>query len=182
MNGMKKMGTLVMALALACVCSCASGPGFTNYRQGMSEGYNLLSRAQYQPAIQQFMRASHADPTKAMPLALAGQAACQADDFAAASRYLAQAEGLVKGADSAYVIIKGLQAFIAFRENRQQDAMAALGEYVRVYYHQNPDSIHPDVERMYKSGDIDPRKLEPLIADQMNRYEDQLMRRGWTQQ
>ena len=181
MNGMKKkIGTVVMVLlALVCVWSCASDPGYSNYRQGMFAGYNLLSTSQYQPAIEQFMRASQGDPTKAIPLALAGQAAYQTADYATASRYLAQAEGLVKGPDSAYVIVKGYQALIAFRENRQQDGMAALGEYVKVYFNLNPDSTYADVERMYKSGNIVLPQLEPLIVNQMNRYEGQLMQWGW---
>ena len=180
MNGMKKMGTVVMVLlALVCVWSCASDPGYSNYRQGMFAGYNLLSTAQYQPAIEQFMRASQGDPTKAIP-ARSGRAGSLPDGRLRHGEPVPGTGGRSRQRAGLRVRHrKGLSGPHSLQENRQQDGMAALGEYVRVYFNLNPDSTYADVERMYKSGNIVLPQLEPLIVNQMSRYEGQLMQWGW---
>ena len=58
--------------------------------------------------------------------------------------------------------------------------MAALGEYLRVYYFNNPDSTYYDLERMYKSGNIVFLTAEGWINNQLSRYEGQLQQWGWT--
>jgi tetratricopeptide (TPR) repeat protein len=181
MKSMKKAGIVGLMLALVgLVVSCAGNTAWVQYREGLQKGYTNLQYSEYQPAIQQLLSASQGDPTQAIPLALAGQAAYQMGNYSQASQYLAQAESLVKGPDAAYIIIKGYQALIAFRENRQQDGMAALGEYLRVYYFNNPDSTYYDLERMYKSGNIVFPTAEGWINNQLSRYEGQLQQWGWT--
>lgn len=180
MNGMKKAGALGMILLLLLLASCASMGSYATYRENLSNGYTSLSGEQYQAAIQQLLVASQADPTKAIPLALAGQAAYQLGNYAQASQYLAQAEKLVSGPDSAYVIIKGYQSLIAFRENKRDEGMAALSEYVRVY-RQNKlgNSSYVNVEAMLKSGNIVVPTLERHINDGLNFYEMKLQQWGW---
>ena len=180
MNRMKKMGTITVALLIFVLASCASNTGWVAYRDGMFKGYTNLQNGEYQPAIQQFQQASQGDPTKAIPPALAGQAAYQMGNYPQASQYLAQAESLVKGPDSAYLIIKGYQALIAFRANKQDEGMAALGEYVRVYRHEYPDRTYYDVERMYQSKNIVLPTLENLINNEIARYESELQQWGWS--
>jgi len=80
---------------------------FATYRENLSNGYTNLTNGQYQAAIQQLLVASQTDTTKAIPLALAGQAAYQLGNYTQASQYLAQAESRINGPDPAYVIIKG---------------------------------------------------------------------------
>jgi len=180
MNRMKKLGATSLALLSILLASCASNTGWQAYRDGMFQGYTNLQNGEYQPAIQQFQRASQGDPTKAIPLALAGQAAYQMGNYTQASQYLAQAEGLVKGPDAAYLIIKGYQALIAFRADRQDEGMAALGEYVRVYRFNYPDDTYYDVQRMYQSKNIVFPTLEGYINREMARYESELSQWGWT--
>jgi tetratricopeptide (TPR) repeat protein len=180
MNEMKKLCTLSMVLLLFLLASCASSTGWQAYRDGMFQGYTNLQNGEYQPAIQQFQVANQGDPTKAIPLALAGQAAYQMGNYTLASQYLAQAEGLVKGPDSAYLIIKGYQALIAFRANKQDEGMAALGEYVRVYRFNYPDRTYYDVERMYQSKNVVLVTLEDLINKEIARYESELQQWGWS--
>ena len=180
MTDIKKLTALSLTLIMLALVACASNTGWQAYRDGMFQGYTNLQNGEYQPAIQQFQLASQGDPTKAIPLALAGQAAYQMGNYAQASQYLAQAEGLVKGPDAAYLIVKGYQALIAFRANRQDEGMAALGEYVRVYRFNYPDRTYYDVERMYQSKNIVVGTLEDLINKEMARYESELQQWGWT--
>ena len=148
MNGMKKVGTTSMVLLIFLLASCASNTAWRTYRDGLFQGYTSLQNGEYQVAIQQLLKAHQGDPTKAIPLALAGQAAYQMGNYTQASQYLAQAEGLIKGPDPAYLIVKGYQALIAFRANQQQEGMAALGEYVRVYRFSYPDQSYGKVFRL----------------------------------
>jgi len=180
MNRKREAGGAVIVLLILLLASCASNTGWVAYRDGLFHGYTSLQNGDYQQAIQQFQQASQGDPTKAIPLALAGQAAYQMGNYAQASQYLAQAEALVKGPDAAYLIVKGYQALIAFRGNQQQEGMAALGEYVRVYRFSYPDHTYYDVERMYQSKNIVLPTLETLINNEMARYESELQQWGWT--
>ncbi len=180
-KAIKKASIGGMALLISLAFSCAGSTGFVNYREGLFQGLRSLQNGDYQPALEQFLRASHADPTRAWPLALAGQAAYRMGNYAQAKQYLTQAEGLARGQNYAYVVIKAYQALIAFREERQQEGMAALGEYIRVYGSRfsYPDKTYYDVERMYQSGNIALSTLERLIDNQITRYESDAMRWGW---
>ncbi len=156
--------------------SCAGDPGFRDYRQGMFYGTKALENEEYQKAIDQFLKAGQGQPDKPMPFALAGQAAYQLGDLGSATRYLTQAEKLDPAEKTeAYVVTKGYQALIAFREDRTADGMAALGEYIKFYRHSYPDSTYEDVKRMYESGSINTRRLEYLINHEMTRYVKGLM-------
>jgi tetratricopeptide (TPR) repeat protein len=181
MGGMKKTHIGGMVLLVSLVLSCTGNTGFVNYREGLFQGYRSLQHRDYEPALQQFLRANQGDPTGAWPLALAGQAAYQMGNYGQAGQYLAQAEGLVKGQNYAYLVVKAYQTLIAFRENRQKEGMAALAQYVQVlgsrfYY---PEKSYYDVERMYQSGNIEFPTLEVLINKQMSRYESDAFQWGW---
>ena len=180
MDGMKKPGALWMVLLLLLLASCASTGSHVTYRTNLSDGYTSLVNRQYQTAIQQLVVASQSDPTKAIPLALAGQAAYQMGNYGQASQYLSQAEKLVNGPDAAYVIIKGYQSLIAFRENKREEGMTALGEYVRVYRQSKfADKSYVAVERMHQSGNIVIPQLEREINDGLSFYEMKLDQWGW---
>ena len=78
MKSMKKAGIVGLMLALVgLVVSCAGNTAWVQYREGLQKGYTNLQYSEYQPAIQQLLSASQGDPTQAIPLALAGQAAYQ---------------------------------------------------------------------------------------------------------
>ncbi|MBP1731418.1 MAG: hypothetical protein H6Q55_1847 [Deltaproteobacteria bacterium] len=177
---MKKMSAVGVVLVLFMVASCASTGNFAVYRSNLQDGYTDLVGRQYQAAIQKLVVAGQMDTTKAMPLALAGQAAYQMGNYAQATQYLAQAETRVKGPDAAYVIIKGYQSLIAFRENKREEGMTALGEYVRVYGQSKlADKSLIPVQAMYKSGNIVVPQLEREINEGMAFYEMKLQQWGW---
>jgi len=175
MKGWRLAGAVGALLLVLLAYSCAGDPGFTNYRQGMFHGTEALHNGQYQDAFQQFARASEGEPDEPLPPAMAGQAAYQAGDYAAASRYLARAQALDPNQSSvAYVIVAGYQALLAFRENRRQDGMASLAYYMKLYEDSYPDQSLENVKLMYQSGDISVPSLELLINQEMNRYAKEL--------
>jgi hypothetical protein len=177
---MKKLGAVGMVVMVLILASCASTGSYAIYRENLQNGYSNLVAGQYQAAIPQLALAGQTDTTKAMPLALAGQAAYQMGNYAQATQYLADAEKRVNGPDAAYVIIKGYQSLIAFRENKREQGMAALGEYVRVYGRSKlADKSLIPVEAMYKSGNIVVPQLEREINEGMAFYEMKLQQWGW---
>ena len=172
---MRKWRAAGMAALVLFLVSCAADPGFRDYRQGLFYGSSALENGEYGSALDQFLKAGKGEPDKPLPFALAGHAAYQLGDLVSASRYLAQAERLdPREQTESYVVIKGYQALIAFREGRKGDGMAALGEYVKFYRHSYPDSTYEEVQRMYESGNINSGSLEFLINHQMTRYEKEL--------
>jgi tetratricopeptide (TPR) repeat protein len=179
MDRTRKLGGFAMVLLLALLASCASVSNYSAYRTNLSDGYTSLLNGQYQAAIQQLVAAGQTDTTKAIPLALAGQAAYQMGNYTQARQYLSQAESRINGPDPAYVIIKGYEALIAFRENKREEGMEALHEYVRVSRFSYPDKSYYPVERMYRSGDIVLPTLERHINDGLSRYEMYLQQWGW---
>jgi len=181
MNGRKTIvvtsAILIAFLLVSCGGVGPGGSGFGIYRDGLFKGENHLLNGEYQAAVDEFLRANGGDPTQPMPMALAGQAAYNLGDLTKASQYLAQAL-LIKSDSNAYLIIKAYQALIALKEKRQQDGIAALGDYLRAYRVSYPEYTFSDVERMYtlavETGDIVVSNLEPVITDQVARYEKEL--------
>ncbi|HEY3278042.1 MAG TPA: hypothetical protein VGJ94_15600 [Syntrophorhabdaceae bacterium] len=155
--------------------SCASDPGFKAYRDGLFYGSKALEKEEYRTALDQFLKAAGGQPDQPISFALAGHAAYQLGDLAAARGYLAEAERLdPREQTQSYVIIKGFQSLIAFRQGRREEGMAALGEYVKFYRHSYPDSTYDEVKNMLQSGNINVPGLETLILHQMTRYEKEV--------
>ena len=181
MNGRKMVVTACMILIAFLLVSCGGvgpgGAGFTVYRDGLFKGEEHLLNGEYQAAVDEFLRANGGDPTQPMPLALAGQATYNMGDLTKASQYLAQSLA-VKSDSNAYLIVKAYQALIAFKEKRQQDGIAALGDYLRAYRVSYPNYTYSEVERMYKlavaTGDINVAELEPVITGEVARYEKEI--------
>jgi len=175
MSGTKKARIPGVLLLVSLLFSCAGNTGYTSYREGLFQGHQYLRNGDHQAALEEFLRASQGDPTEALPLGLAGQMAYQMGNYAEASQYLAQAEGLKKGWDYwyAYVIVKAYQSLIAFKEDRREEGMVALAEYVRVMGSRlsHPEQSYYEVKRMYQSGNITLPRLEGLINYQVSRYE-----------
>ena len=180
MNEWRGMPAACVVLAAFLIASCASvGPNsnFGVYRDGVFKGVQYLQNGQNQLAIGEFMRANGGDPTQPMPMALAGQAAYNMGDYAKASDYLAQSLA-IKSDSNAYVIVKAYQSLIALKQNRTQEGITALGDYLRAYRFSYPEYTFSDVQRMYtlatETGDISVAELEPVITDQVKRYETEL--------
>ncbi len=183
MSGWKSIVSAGVILVTCLIASCASvqqeRASYGAYRESMQSGARHVLDKQYRPAIDDFLRANSSDPTRAMPLALTGQCYYHLGDIASASKYLSQATA-VKNDTYAYLIIKGYQALIGFRQDRHREATAALGDYVSAYRASSPDNTYMDVERLHKlavaTGDVAVKELEPLVVHQITRYEIQLFR------
>ena len=169
-----------MVLIAFLLVSCASvGPNsnFGVYRDGLFKGENHLLNGEYQAAVDEFLRANQGDPTQPMPMALAGQATYNMGDYAKASDYLTQSLA-IKSDSNAYLIVKAYQSLIALKGRRTQEGIKALGDYLRAYRVSYPEYTYSDVERMHtlavETGDINVAELEPVITDQVARYEKEL--------
>jgi len=162
-----------MVLLGSLAFSCAANTGYMSYREDLFQGYRCLQGKDYQAALEQFLRASRGYPTTALPLALAGQAAYRMGNYAQASQYLGQAEGLMKRSGYAYVIVKAYRSLIAFKEDRREQGMAALADYVMVMGSpwSRAEKSYYEVKHMYQSGNIIVPRLEGLINYQISRYE-----------
>jgi tetratricopeptide (TPR) repeat protein len=171
----KKAYIPVLALLVSLAFSCAGCGGYFAYREGLFNGTQCLREGDQRAALEEFLKAGKADPTEAMPFALAGQTAYQMGDYEQAGRYLAHAEGLTKcrSYPQAFVIIKAYGSLIAFRKDREEEGMAALADYVRVMGKPNhrPEKSFYEVERMYRSRHIVLPRLEKLLNYQLRRYE-----------
>ncbi len=174
---MSKASIVVIGVLLVSCASVGPGSDFGVYRDGLFKGTQYLQNGQNQLAVGEFLRANEGDPTQPMPMALAGQATYNMGDYAKASDYLAQSL-TIKSDSNAYLIVKAYQSLIALKQQRTQDGIAALGDYIRVYSVSYPESSYFDVKRMYtlatEMGDLDVAQLEPLITDQVSRYEKEL--------
>ena len=170
---------LIAFMLISCASVVPDGADHSAYRESMQSGARHLLSREYQPALDDFLQANSSDPTRAMPLALAGQACYHLGDLPNASRYLSQATA-VKNDTYAYLVIKGYQALIAFRLDRHKEGIAALGDYVKAYRVSYPDETYRDVERLHKlavaTGDVPVKELEPVITHQIARYEIQLFK------
>ena len=181
MAGWKTVVAASIILMGTLLASCGGvgpgGSGFGIYRDGLFKGAQYLQNGQNQLAIGEFLRANGGDPTQPMPMALAGQATYNMGDYAKASEYLAQSL-VIKSDSNAYLIVKAYQALIALKGKRNQEGIAALGDYLRAYRVSYPEYTYSDVERMYtlavETGDINVAELEPVITDQVTRYEKEL--------
>jgi tetratricopeptide (TPR) repeat protein len=165
----------LMAALVFLLFSCVTDPHFKDYRDGLFYGSEALERGEYRTALDQFVKAGRGEPDKPLPFALAGHAAYQLGDLSAAGGYLAEAQRLdPREQTESYVIVKGFQALIAFKQGRRSEGMAALGEYIKFYRNSYPDSSYDEVKRMYESGNINAPGLESLILHQMTRYEKEI--------
>jgi tetratricopeptide (TPR) repeat protein len=161
----------ILVLSLIFLAACAGSPGFTAYRTNLMNGANSLLAGNNASALPQFLAANQADPTQEMPLALAGQTAYRLGDLDRASQYLARAWTIIGDSQSpASVIVKGYQALIAFKQERRQEGLERLKEYVQFYKNSYPDLTYETVQQMSQSGDINLPQLEQLINEEMNRY------------
>jgi len=176
--GIGSAGLILIVFLLASCASVGTNSDFGVYRDGVFKGVQYLQNGQNQLAIGEFLRANGGDPTQPMPMALAGQATYNMGDYAKASEYLAQSLA-IKSDSNAYLIVKAYQSLIALKQGRTQEGITAVGDYLRAYRFSYPECTYSDVQRMYtlavETGDINVAELEPVIADQVTRYESELL-------
>ena len=163
----------ISLLLLSCAAGGPGGTGFTAYRDGLFRGEEHLENGEYQLAMNEFLKSSAGDPTEPIPLALAGQSAYQLGDLKKAGEYLAQADR-IRSDSNAYLIVRAYQALIAFKEDKREDGMKALADYIRAYKDSYPDRTLYQVENIYNSGNIAVAELEMIINDEVARYEKEL--------
>jgi len=152
--------------AILLLASCSS---YNVYRYHLWEGKNFLIEERYPEARDALAKAA-GEQNRAAPRAYAATVSYKLGDIAAARRYLEEAEN-APGKDYVDLRITAYKALILFRENKQQEGMAALRDYLNFYRHLYPLVTIEDVRDMWKSGRVDLPKLEQLLDQQLATYD-----------
>ena len=158
--------TVILLTAILLLASCSS---YNVYRYHLWEGKNLLIEERY-PESREALAKAAGEQNRAAPRAYATTVNYKLGDIAAARRYLEEAEN-APGKDYVDLRITAYKALILFRENRPQEGMAALGDYLNFYRHLYPLVTIEDVDTMWRSGRIDLPKLEQLLDQQLTTYD-----------
>jgi hypothetical protein len=175
---MKKLSGIMVSVFLLVGCSTA----YVAYQQNMFDGVTLLRHGEYEQARTYFMKAAE-EQKDARSLAFIATANYKLNDFAAAERYLAEAEGLKRHGFS-LLRIAGYKALVLLKENKKTEGMEALRDYVGYYKHIYPMPSIDEVDAMWKKDNVDMAVLENLVDEQVATYErdiDQYLttRTGW---
>jgi tetratricopeptide (TPR) repeat protein len=104
-------------------------------------------------------------------LAFAATASYKVNDLSAAAQYIAEAERTGRP-DFSYFRITGYKALVLLQEGRKEEGLKDLGEYIQAYKKSYESSTLPDVEFMWKRGNVDLPRLEKLIDEQVTEYEN----------
>jgi hypothetical protein len=175
---MKKLSGIMVSVFFLVACSTT----YTAYQQDMSDGISLLRHGEYEQARTYFMKAAE-EQKDARSLAFIATANYKLNDFAAAERYLTEAEGLKRYGFS-LLRIAGYKALVLLKEDRKAQGMESLRDYIGYYKHVYPMPSIDVVEEMWKKDKVDIALLDKLIDEQVTTYErdiDQYLttRTGW---
>ena len=170
MQGIRTAMRLGMIGLTFLIAACASTSTFTTYNKDMAAGKQFLRMGDYNAARTDFLKAAETG-NRPEALAFAATASYKASDFPTAGRYIAEAERTGR-LDYSYFRVTGYKALVLLQEGKKEEALKALGEYVKAYRSSYGSTTLQDVEYMWKRGNVDLPKLEKLIEQQVTEYED----------
>ena len=162
---MKQVLGIIILTSLLFSCSTT----YTAYRQDMLDGTNSFRHGEYEQARTYFMKALE-EQRDARSLAFVATANYKLNDFAAAERYLTEAEKLKQTGFSDLRIL-GYKALTLLKGNRKAGGMEALKEYTDSYSHVYPMPSIDQIEQMWRKDAVDMAQLESLIDEQVTTYE-----------
>jgi hypothetical protein len=158
---------VILLFVMFLVASCTSA--YNVYRSDLWEGKNLLMEERYAEAREKFVKAA-GEQNRAAPFAYAATVNYKLGDLAAADRYIFDAENK-PGKDFLYMRILAYKSLVLFKENKKQEGMAALKDYLDYYSCVYPLVTIDDVWSMWKSGQVDLPTLEKLLDQQVATYD-----------
>ena len=170
MQGMRKVLCLGMLGLTFLTVGCSSTKSYTVYERDIVTGKQLLRQGDYTEARSDFLKAAEREK-QPEALALAATASYKLDDLPAVTQYIAEAERAGKPGFS-YFRIAGYKALALLHEGKKEEGLKALGEYIQAYKRTFDSDTVPDVEFMWKKGNVDLPKLEKLIDRQLIEYEN----------
>jgi len=161
--------TIISLLLFAGACSTPTP--YQIYSYDMLFGKDTLKNKEYTDARRYFQEASVAYKDSA-PLIYLAAVEYKMNNIESAFIFLQEAEKA--GIDRMlYLRTLGYKALILFRINREKGT-AALRDYVNYYRHQYPLMSIEDVREMLQTGQIDNKRLDELIDEQVSTYEQEI--------
>ncbi|OPY75355.1 MAG: hypothetical protein A4E64_01935 [Syntrophorhabdus sp. PtaU1.Bin058] len=161
--------TLISLLLFAGACSTPTR--YQIYSYDMLFGKDTLRNKEYVDAKRYFQEASGLSIDSA-PLIYLAAVEYKMNNIEGALTYLQEAEKT--GIDrTLYLRTLGYKALILFRIDREK-GVAALHDYVNYYRRQYPLMSIEDIREMLQTGQIDNKRLDELIDEQVSTYEQEI--------
>ncbi len=132
----------------------------------------MLREGEYEQARALFAKAVE-EQKDAQSLAFLATANYKLGDFAAAERFLTEAENMPHN-DFAYLRILGYKTLTLLRENRKAEGMESLKKYIDYYNHFYPMPSIATLEKMWKKDNVNMAVLERIIEEQVTTYENDI--------
>jgi tetratricopeptide (TPR) repeat protein len=151
--------------------ACVTPSPYQIYSYDMMMGKDLLKGKQYADAKRYFQDAStyYKD---AVTLTYLAAAEYKTDTIENALMYIQEAEKAAID-EMFYLRTLGYKALIFMKIDKEK-GIAAPRDYVNYYQHQYPLISIKDVREMLQSGQIDHKKLEEQIDEQVSTYEQEI--------
>ncbi|MCX8110959.1 MAG: hypothetical protein N3D15_06895 [Syntrophorhabdaceae bacterium] len=165
----KSRGISLIILLGILLCSCTIVKQFNIYSQDMEEGKRYLKNNDYERARHYFQGAK-TQLNYYLPLVYLAYIDYKTDRIGDAIKWIEEAEKIMV-ADEHNLRLLGYKALILLKKDKTE-GLKALKDYIDNYEHLYPLPTITDVLKMIESGDIDIARLEKLIVEQIDFYED----------
>jgi len=163
---------LLIAGILSFIVACEPVTPFDFYNENLFRGKELMKRGEFEEARAYFVKAYELQRLPE-PLVYAAIASYKINDMKWADYYIREADRYdCKGLTE--LRIDGYKALIFIKEDNMNEGFRALQEYTEFYSHLRPLMNIWEVEAMVKKRRIDIVRLEILIDEQIDRYEDEI--------
>lgn len=151
--------------------ACVTSTRYQTYSYDMMLGKDLLKNKAYTDAKRHFQDASalYRDSIALTYLAIVEY---KMNNIEGALTYIQEAEKA--GTDKMfYLRTLGYKTLILFKIDKEK-GMAALRDYVNYYQYQYPLMSIKDIREMLQTGQVDNKRLEAMIDEQVSTYEQEV--------
>jgi len=171
---MKRVTYALLLVSAAFLLSCSTP--FSIYTENMFRGKKALDETDYEQAKDYFMKAAETY-RNGSALAFAATASYKLGDLSGAEQTIGEAERLDRGHtfDGRYfpsVRIMGYKALILLREEKEDEGIGTLSQYLEMYKYVHSGSTVREIEVMVRKRQFNLARLEVLIDDEVKWYED----------
>lgn len=166
----KDLRTICLIILSAIIlCSCSTIRQFNIYTLNTDAGIQYIKKGEYEKARLCFEKA-RAQLNYYLPLVYLAYIDFKAEKIEDALRWIEEAEKIMV-ADEHNLRLYGYKALILLKKDKTE-GIKALGVYIDNYEHLYPLISITEVEKMRDRGDIDIKRLDALIEEQVDFYED----------
>lgn len=144
-----------------------------DYQYNFFMGRNAVYDGEYAAAERFFSRAAMGKADDEL-LAFQAVVSYKKNDIAGAARLVEEARRKLSWSDRYYLRVLGYQALVLLKQQRNEEGLRALREYLSYYAYHYPLTTIVDVQAMADRGKVDLPLLEGLIEEQVSWYEREL--------